>query len=383
MQNESALADPDLRPPRASLGYGRVAVLGPLPPFRGGIALHTTLLRRALRRRADLHTVSFSRQYPAWLFPGESDREAGARRLEDADCSYLIDSLNPLTWKAAFDRIQRHTPKLVLVVWWTVYWAPCFWYLARRCRRAGYEIRFLCHNVFDHEATWWKTALTKAVLKQGHSYVVQSHQEQRNLAALLPGARVLVHPHPIFDHLPEYKGRPTRRADLELLFYGFVRPYKGLDVLIEALGHLRNKRTRLTVAGEFWTGLEEIMGQIRRLGLEKQVELIPRYVTEEETAEYFARADAVVLPYRSATGSGVLSIAYHYGKPAIATTVGGFSELVRHNETGLLVPPESPEALARAIDGLTRERAAAMAPAIRKASRTMTWDSLADTVLEI
>jgi len=381
MPGETTLANPARPPSEVSPKSRRVALVGPLPPFRGGIAQHTNQLRVALGKRSELLAVSFTRQYPAFLFPGESDREPEGRRLAEANCRYLIDSLNPLTWRAAFEAIRGHSPEIVIIAWWTVFWAPCFWYLAWRCRRADMEVRFLCHNVADHEAAAWKTALTKAILGQAGSFVVQSRQEQQALEALCPGALVQVHPHPLYDQFPDASAAASPRADLELLFYGFVRPYKGLDTLVEALGLVRNKALRLTVAGEFWAGLDDIRRRIDSLGLADRVELIPRYVSAEETADYFARADALVLPYRSGTGSGVLAIAYHYGKPVIATEIGAFRDIVRQRETGFLVPPESPEALARVIDDLTRETAAAMAPAIRDFARTMTWDSLALSLL--
>ena len=158
--------------------------------------------------------------------------------MSDPECDYLIDSLNPATWNAAFRRIRDHAPDLVIVPWWTIYWAPCFWYLACRCRRAGIKVRFLCHNVGDHETAAWKLALTRAVLRQGDSFIVQAVEEERRLRSLLPNADVTVHPHPIYDQFPnpDPTARLARRGDLELLFYGFVRPYKGLDLLIEGSG---------------------------------------------------------------------------------------------------------------------------------------------------
>lgn len=370
--------------PEPGAGDGRRAVLiGPLPPFRGGIAHHTTMLFHALRTQTDLLAISFVRQYPAWLFPGESDTEAGQSRLGDPECEYVIDPLNPLTWSQALGRIREHRADLVIIPWWTVFWAPCFWYLARGCRASGLEVRFFCHNLVDHESAGWKVFLTRQVLAQGRSYVVQARAEADRLRGLIPGAPVLVHPHPVYDQFPDPAERLNRCAAKELLFYGFVRPYKGLDVLIEALALLRDRDVHLTVVGEFWSGLEEIRSRIKRLSLDAAVEIVPRYVNDVETAAYFDRADALVLPYRRATGSGVLAIAYHYGKPVIATTAGAFPDVVRDGETGYLVPPESREALAAAIDRLTRADAAAMAPAIRDVAASMTWDSLARCVLEV
>lgn len=381
MTNQAPIAGWEAPPSAVPRRFGRAALVGPLPPFRGGIAQHTTMLYRALKREADLLAVSFTRQYPAWLFPGASDREPGVARLDDPACAYLIDSLDPLSWRRAFGRIRDHGPELLLIPWWAVYWTPCLRYLAGRARKHGMEVRFFCHNVIDHEAAAWKTVLTRAALARGDSFVVQAETEAEKLRRAFPGKPVLVHPHPLYDQFPAAAGSLAPRAGLELLFYGFVRPYKGLDLLIEALGRLPEKAVHLTVVGEFWSGLDETRESIRRLGLEDRIELVPRYVSEQETAEYFARADALVLPYRGATGSGVLSLAYHYAKPVIATAVGGLPDVVREGETGHLVPPGDPAALAAAIAGLTRDGAAAMAPAIRALALTMTWESLARCVL--
>lgn len=361
----------------------RMVVVGPMPPFRGGIAHHTTALCKVLAKCTDLLAISFTRQYPRFLFPGESDMEPDGVRLDEPYIRYLIDSLNPLTWRAALRTIILTSPEIVLFPWWTVFWVPCFWYLARGCRKANIHVRILCHNVVDHETAAWKRTLTKLILKQGQSFLVQSQEEQKRLSNFLPGAKVFIHPHPVYEHFPRPEAKLPRRAKLELLFFGLVRPYKGLDVLIDALGLLKNECIHLTVAGEIWGMLEEIEKQIKKLQLQNRVELVPRYVTDQEAAEYFDRADVVVLPYRTATGSGVLGLAYYYCKPVIVSRVGGLADSVDENVTGLIVPPGSSEALARAIASITAEDAADMAPSIRRLAKTMTWESLAACVAEL
>lgn len=382
MGASTALQNAFVQPGMNPLHRPRAVLIGPLPPFRGGIAQHTTMLFHAMREQSDLLAISFHRQYPGWLFPGESDREAGKSRIDDPACAYIIDPLNPMTWRQALKLIRAHRPELVIVPWWTVFWAPCFWYLARGCRAAGLHVRYFCHNLIDHEAAGWKVFLTKRVLALGESYVTQAGSEAERLRTLIPGAQVSVHPHPIYGQFPQPCKRLSRRAAKELLFYGFVRPYKGLDVLIEALALVRNPDVHLTVVGEFWSNLDEIRGLVRKRSLEQSVEIVPRYVSEAETAAYFDRADALVLPYKNATGSGVLAIAYHYGKPVIATTTGAFPDVVRDGETGYLVPPGSATALAAAIDKLAPVDAAAMKPAVRSVAAGMTWDSLARCVLD-
>ena len=361
----------------------RLALVGPVLPYRGGIAQHTTMLHRTLATRAELSTFSFTRQYPTWLYPGESDRDPAYAEQREPGVCYLLDSLNPWTWRTVAAAALRERPQAIVMPWWTVYWAPCFWYLSRAFARSGVPVLFFCHNVIEHETAPWKAALTRAVLRQGSCFAVHTRVDATNLASFLPGAPVSVHPHPVYDQFPEPDGTLAPRARLELLFYGFVRPYKGLDVLIEAMARLETRDVLLTVAGEFWEGRERVEARVRELGLADRVEIVPRYLTEAETAERFTRADVVVLPYRSGTGSGVVPLAYRYEKPVIATRVGGLPDVVLDGETGLLVPPEDAGALARAINSLSRDRARAMAPAIRRQKQAMTWDGLASTLLRL
>jgi len=359
----------------------RIVLIGPTLPYRGGIAQHTTMLFRALKLQCQCTALSFSRQYPGWLFPGESDQDPAYAGYREPEVKYVIDSVNPLTWRAASKRARGLNPDLVIIPWWTVYWAPCLGYLARSLARADIPVVFFCHNVIEHESAHWKRFLTRRVLQIGEQFVVHTHADEENLLREFPNARVTVHPHPIADQFPTPQGNLERRAELELLFFGFVRPYKGLDVLVEALGLVGDLDYRLTIAGEFWHGSAEIESRIRELNITSRIEVIPRFISESETAELFARADVVVLPYRSATGSGIVPIAYHYEKPVLVTNVGGLSEVVHHEETGWVVPPERPDAIADVIRAITREDAAAMAPAIDRLKNALSWPSLGRAVL--
>lgn len=360
----------------------RVAVVGPVPPFRSGIARHTAALARALARRCEVRVLSFARQYPAWLFPGSNDREPGAPSLDWPETDYKLDCLNPLTWRRTLCAIRAFHPDLVLIPWWTVFWAPAFWYLSRGCRKYGLSVEMICHNVVDHETAAWKARLSRLVLGQATSFLVHSKAEAGQLAELVPGAKVGVHPHPLYDVYPEASGKLSRRAELEILFFGLVRPYKGLEQLIEAMDLLDGRSIRLCIVGEFWHGRAEIEQRIHALGIEEHVEIVPRYVNDQEAAEYFARADVVVLPYTSATSSGVIALAYHYGKPVIATRVGGLPDLVIEGETGLLVEPGSPARLAEAIASFSATRARDMRKAIKAFTASMTWEHLADYLLK-
>ena len=358
-----------------------IVFIGPLPPFRGGIAQHTMMLSRALFRRSNLLVISFTRQYSGWLFPGERVQDPDAERLTEPYCRYLLDSLNPLTWREAVRAVIRHRPRVAIIPWWTIYWAPCFVFLRRRLRAAGIPVIFLCHNIVDHEAAWWKRAITGTVLRGGTGFIVQSTAEEERLQTLVAGAHVAVYSHPVYTQFPPPSSRLPRRAALELLFFGFVRPYKGLDILLRAIARLDDHDLMVTVVGEFWEKPERMRALIRELGIADRVEIIARYVSEGEIANLFARADALVMPYRSATGSGVLTLAYHYGKPVIASNVPGLADVVLEGKTGFLVEPESVASLAAAIGTLTAKRAAAMAPLIHQFANRFTWDGLAEAIL--
>jgi glycosyltransferase involved in cell wall biosynthesis len=361
----------------------RIAIIGPVLPFRGGIAQHTTLLARALSKDCDTRVFSFSRQYPKLLFPGESDRDPAFEGHVEAHTHYQIDSINPFTWHRVVREIVAWNPDEAVIPWWTFFWAPCFAYIARRLRAAGIPVVFMCHNAIEHEAACWKTHLTRRTLRNGTAFVTHTRTDRDDLLEEFPSARVEVYPHPIYEQFPEPTGLLTPEHDLELMFFGFVRPYKGLDVLLDALALLpASLDWRLTIAGEFWGGSRATVERIERLGLAARVDLIDRYLPESEVAEYFARSTAAVLPYRSATGSGVVAVAYNYNVPVITSNVGGLAEVTVHGKTGFVVPAEDPVALAEAISTLAASDIGELREGVRAfKAHHMTWRGLAQTVI--
>jgi len=359
----------------------RVVLIGPVLPFRGGIAQHTTLLHRALRKLARVKTISFTRQYPKWLFPGKSDRAPEYQGHHEEGVDYLVDSINPLTWHRAVNEIEAFNPECVVFPWWTYYWTFCFGYIASVLKRNNLDIVFLCHNVIEHDTVFWKTFLTKIILKQGSRFVVHTREDHDNLQKLLPDAVISIHPHPIYDQFPKPKHTLPRRARCELLFYGFVRPYKGLDDLIEAMALLKEEDLFLTIAGEFWKGAEKTALRVAELGLEERIEILDRYHSDMETAELFSRADVIVLPYRSATGSGVIPVAYQYNKPVIVTEVGGLPDIVLHGETGLIAQPHDPVDLSNKIRDFCRGTITIDRNNIVKFKKMFSWSGLAKTLI--
>ena len=371
----------------------KVAVVGPTYPFRGGVSQYTTLLVKALRRRHDVFYASYSRQYVGWMYPGGTDRDPSTFVVrEEPDTTF--DAANPRAWSRLAETIAGRSPDLVVLPWTVTYWAPFLHFFLRRlaARPRPPMSLFLCHNIVEHEESAVKRLVSRRVLGLADRFVTHSREDAAHLRALLPldGARIRTSPHPEYGHL---NVRPVDQAaarakigipgERVLLFFGFVRSYKGLEVLAEAMPLvLREFPVHLVVAGEFWGGARWFLDLIRNLRIESHVTLVPRYVPNEEVPELFAACDAVVIPYHSATQSGIVQMAYGFDRPVLATRVGGLPEVIRDGVTGVLVPPRDPTALAAAIVAFFREeRGPAMRSAIRAAVLDeFSWDRMVEVL---
>jgi glycosyltransferase involved in cell wall biosynthesis len=324
----------------------KIAFLGPVFPYRGGIAHYSTLLCQALRAAGhEALLVSFKRLYPRRLYPGESDRDPSQSPLVAEDAHYLIDSLNPLTWMSAFRFIHSRRPEVVVISWWTTFLAPAWFCIGGLCRLLIHRpLIFLCHNVLPHEAGLLDRIVARSVLGLGTRLIVQSDAEKQRLLAFLPGKRVDVVPHPVYDMFAgEQISREVARAQLGLsaeipvlLFFGMIRAYKGLSDVLLALPAIRAElgEVRLLIAGEFWDDKQDYLALIERLGIGELVRIDDRYIPNENVPVYFSAADLLVAPYRTMTGSGVIQMAVGFGLPVVTTIEaplrsGAERELVR------------------------------------------------------
>jgi glycosyltransferase involved in cell wall biosynthesis len=364
----------------------RICLIAPLPPFRGGIAKYCYSLALELEKRHDLLLLSYARQYPEFLYgnKGQVDPEIDRNRIksEFSDLSYDIDSINPLSWIRTVEKIAFFKPDAVILPWWVVYWAPMYLFLLHSLRKKGIRIIFLCINVFEHEDNPLKKFLTKLVLGRVDAMIVHSGQEKEEILQFNPAATVRIHPLPLFTYAAGSGAKSD--GNLHLLFFGFVRPYKGLDILFEAIGILRDRRISLKIVGEFWNEKDEYLAGIKNLGIADKVDIVDRYVSEKEMSGYFAWADLVALPYRRSRTSGIIATAYGFGKPVLATDVGGFHEVVRDGFTGRIVPPGNPRAFADGIEWFLNNREVDFTGNIAQfAAERMSWSSLADLLEEL
>jgi glycosyltransferase involved in cell wall biosynthesis len=355
-------------------------------PLRGGIAQHTTFLFRSLSKRCETFGISFSRLYPKRFYPGANFQEPGYENYQEPGIEYVLDSIHPLTWLRVARKIIRVSPDIVLIPWWTIFLFPCFLSIAFLIRKSGIKLVFLCHNVIEHESAKWRQWLTRFVLRYGNYFMVHNTSDYTELKCLLPKVSAVVHGHPEYYHFPPdslNKLQPRDDDQIRLLFFGIIRHYKGVDILIESFNQIDRQDIELTIVGEIWHEKEKIRTLIEQNRHHDRITLVSRYVSQSEVDDFFSTSDILILPYRSASGSAVAALAQTYSLPIISTNVGGLSTVVQHGKTGVLVSPESPDALARAINELTRFRIDVMKEYISTNKSTDTWDSMANTLLRL
>jgi glycosyltransferase involved in cell wall biosynthesis len=358
-----------------ALPKANIVVVGPIAPFRGGIAQYNSLLLEACNTLAlRARFFSFKRQYPRWLYPGKSDRDPDLDGGHtEPGVRYTIDSVNPITWWRTAREIVGLEPDLVVFHWWTWFWAPCFLSMVWILRLRGTRIGMICHNLVDHDTRGIGAWISRRIIGMADVYLVHSSEHAENLAMEWPDKAVAMHPIPVFGNYPAASGTLRKRGRIELLFFGFIRPYKGLDVLLDALELLKDEEIHLTVIGEYWGDPGEL---IRRTEGYPGIQLHLGYMANAEAAEYFDRADFVMLPYTSATPSAVAAVAYHYDTPIIASRVAGIMDVVLDGQTGILFPANNPGALAEILRTVTRARSVELSAGIAQFKQRVNWESL-------
>ncbi len=379
----------------------KLAFLGPAPPFRGGIVTYFAMLARVLGQRG--HQVfwsSFARQYPGFLFPGtEQEGEVASWLLHDNTRRFVPWS--PWSWWRTVSDLQAEAPRAVVIKYWIPFFAPGFfavtWLLRRR---TSIRVIYLLDNVIPHEKYPLGMFLTRLALRQGHAFIAQSDQVRRDLLEVLPATpagHIITTPHPVYDF--GQPGRPRKtsaeaRAALGLpagiplvLFFGFIKPYKGVAHLIEAAGPLHEEfgeGLRILIVGDIYGDRQPYLEAIDRSPGRSIIQLVDGFVPDETVEDYFLAADLAVLPYVSATQSGIVQIAYNYDLPVVTTDVGGLPEVVLDGKTGFVVPPADPAALAGAVTRFFREDMGdRMAAGVQAEKHRYSWDRLAEAIEDL
>jgi len=367
----------------------RLIVFGPGHPFRGGIARATTELAATLDDRG--HEVLFltpRRQYPKWLYPGRSDRDPEACRL--LDCAVpVLDPLDPISWRIAGRRALDYRADAWIVPYWTWAWAGLWWSLLREASRPATVA--VVHNPVDHDAHLWQRAAARRVLGSSQALFTHARVLAAELERAYPSTPVGYHCLPAVVN-PVALGRDRARRELDLpgdrrvaVFLGLIRPYKGVDLLLEAAAALpEDSDWLILIAGEPWGGLgESLENQAARLNLGGRVRLDLQWVPEGRVPTLLAAADLLVLPYLRGSQSAVAPMALAYGIPVLSTAVGGVPEIVRDGINGVIIPPGDAVAITTALQAMSVEKLNALAAGARQAAEDLTWSGYADALEEL
>ena len=335
----------------------KIVLIGPVYPYKGGIAHYTSLMYQALAKKHNVEMISYKMQYPKILFKKEQ-KDYSNDMFKVENTQFLINTANPFNIICVAKRIKKSKPDLVIMQWWHPYFAPCYWILESVIGKKIQKM-FICHNVFPHERFPMDKFLTKLVLKKGDSYIVHSKSDGEDLLTIKPDANYRQNPHPTYNafkirNISKEQAREELGKSMEeklLLFFGFVREYKGLKHLLNAMPEIKDrlKNVKLMVVGSFGDDKEDYINLIKNNHIEDCVEAIDGYTPDNEVEKYFAACDLVVCPYESATQSGIVQIAYGFEKPVVATNVGGLPDVVKDKKTGYIVETKQPNKLAEVV----------------------------------
>ena len=368
----------------------KITLLGPAHPYRGGLAsIMETMAREYQSRGHEVRIYTFTVQYPSLLFPGKT-QYVETPAPEDLHIERVMNTVNPLNWVRLGLRLKREKPDMVLMKYWTPFMAPCFGTIARIARANGVT-KFVCQidNVEPHEHHIIDKPCNHYYLGAVDGFVYMSEQVHGELKAYTQ-APAIFSPHPMFENFGKTVPRDEackkigiNPAENYTLFFGLIRDYKGLDLLLEAWAKWLPEGRKLLIAGEFYASREKYIALIERLGLQDRVVLHDRFIADDDVKYYFSAADCLVLPYRTATQSGVTQIAYNFSLPMIVTRVGGLPEIVPDGRVGLVCEPDA-DSIATAMQHIySGDTLSFMRENFAEERKRFSWAAMCDKLEEV
>ena len=376
----------------------RIVILGTAWPYRGGLAaFNERLAKQFMWEGHDVEIVTFSLQYPSFLFPGKT-QYSNEIAPESLDITREINSCNPLSWIKVGRRLQKEAPDLLISCYWMAFFAPCYGVVQNIVKYNGKtKCIALVHNMIPHEPSILDKLLAPFYVKQNDGFVALSESVVRDIASLdKENKPKTFSPHPVYDHYGEKMDKKAACEALGLdnkkhymLFFGLVRAYKGLDWLLDAFGRVKDELMdlQLIVAGEFYEGEEKYRAQIEENGLKDRVVIKNEFVADADLRKYFGAADLIVQPYKTATQSGVTQVAFHFEKPCLVTNVGGLGEIIHDGKMGYAVEPQVDAIAVSLLDYYRNDRQAEFTKYLQEEKKKYEWDkmsevfySLADTL---
>lgn len=365
-----------------------IVIIGPAHPLRGGLATFNQRLAKEFNAQGDTCSIySFSLQYPSFIFPGTTQYTTEPAP-ENMQIHTVINSINPFNWIKTGNRLKKERPDFIIVRFWLPLMGPALGTILRRVRKNKHT-RIICiaDNIIPHEKRPGDKPFTRYFLNSCDAFITMSEKVMNDLRSFEPDRPARLVTHPLYDNFGDILPKAEARKHLGLpehekiiLFFGFIRKYKGLDLLLEALPSLPG--IRLLVAGEFYEEEKHYQELIDRLGIRQQLILKTDFIPDSEVKYYLCAADAVIQPYRNATQSGVTPLAYHFEIPMVVTNVGGLPDLVPHGEVGIVTEPD-PASIARGILSFFESGPEKFIPSLREKKKQFSWKELTTQIREL
>jgi len=373
----------------------KIIIIGSAYPFRaGGITSYNERLARAFTQHGDDVTIyTFSLQYPGFLFPGTTQYSTEPAPT-DLNIRVRINSINPFNWCSVGKELKKINADLIIVRYWIPFMGPCFGTILRKVKKNKHtKVVCIADNVIPHEKRLGDVAFTKYFLKPIDSFITMSESVLTDLKKFEPNKPAVFVPHPLYDNFGEKISKEAARKKLGLpadqkilLFFGFIRKYKGLDILLDALKILQDQnsdqKTKLLIAGEFYGERKPYDTQIEQLGIKDNLILRTDFIADSEVKYYLCAADVVVQPYRDATQSGVTPLAYHFEKPMIVTNVGGLPSLVPDNKVGLVAEPTAISIAEKIIEYFEKGEQY-FVPYLIEEKKKYSWQNMTESIITI
>ncbi len=382
----------------------KIVIIGPAHPLRGGLASYNERLAKEFQQQGhDVSIYTFSLQYPKFFFPGTSQFST-APAPKDLKIRVCINSVNPFNWLKIGNRLKKEDPDLVIVRYWLPFMGPCLGTILRRVKKNRHtKIVCIADNIIPHEKRFGDRSFTKYFVKPVDAFITMSEKVLGDLQSFAKNKPAKFVAHPLYDNFGEKISKEEARKQLAigngqkiLLFFGFIRKYKGLDILLDTMKILKDKSStlptlptgrqvancQLLIAGEFYEDKKVYEEQIAQLGISDRLILHTDFIPDSEVKYYLCAADVVVQPYRNATQSGVTPLAYHFEIPMIVTNVGGLPNLVPDNKVGLVAEPNA-ESLAQKIIEYFEKGESYFLPHLLEEKKKFTWTKMTESILEL
>lgn len=371
----------------------RIIIVGPAYPYRGGIADFNERLSREFQREGhEVIIYTFTLQYPGFLFPGKTQYSTSPAP-EELTIVRKMNSINPFNWLKVGREIRRQKPDMVMIRFWLPFLAPCLGTIARVVRRdKNIKVVALLDNVIPHEHRIGDRVFARYMIKSVGGYVAMSDAVLADAKSFDDTKPCWLTPHPLYDNFGDKVTREEAIAHLGLdadcryiLFFGLIRDYKGLDLLLRAFAdkRLRGKKVKLIVAGEFYSNAERYEQLEQELALAEHIVWCKEFVPADKVRYYFAAADLVAQPYKTATQSGITQIAYHFERPMLVTNVGGLAEIVPHGKVGYVVQPDADDIANALVDFVDHRQASDFAEGIAAEKTKYTWDKMMAALIDV